>query len=157
MIGVDFNMSAAVHRLATLDDAPCLFEVRRRSILKLAPSGMSIADVEAWAMRLTPAGMERKLRELEIWIAELDDVIAGWGAIRGDFLEGLYTAPEYAGQGVGAALLDRLEALMRGRGVDAVRAEASSNAKDFYLRRGYRATGPQTPMGVWPITKQLLT
>jgi len=150
-------MGAAVHRLATLEDASRLFEVRRRSILELAPSGMPVADAEAWANQLTPAGMERKLRELEIWIAELDDAMAGWGAMRGDFLEGLYTAPEYAGQGVGAELLNRLEALMRGRGVDAARAEASSNARAFYLRRGYRATGPQTPVGAWPITKQLLS
>ena len=49
--------------------------------------------------------MERKLRELEVWIAELDGIVtAGWGAIRGDILEGLYTAPEYAGQGVGAGI-----------------------------------------------------
>ena len=117
---------------------------------------MPIADAEAWAIKLTPSGMEQKICEFEIWIAGLDGVIAGWGAIRGDVLEGLYTAPEYAGQRIGAALLDRLEALMRGRGVDAVRAEASSNAKAFYLRRGYRETGPQTPVGAWPITKQLL-
>jgi putative acetyltransferase len=149
-------MDAAVHRLATLDDATLLFEVRRRSILELAPSGMSVEAAEAWAMQLAPSGMERKLRELEIWIAERDSRVAGWGAIHGDFLEGLYTAPEYAGQGVGAALLDRLEGLMRGRGVHAVRAEASSNAKAFYLRHGYRTTGPQTPVGAWPITKQLL-
>jgi putative acetyltransferase len=140
-------MGAAVHRPATLEDAPRLFEVRRRSILELAPSGMSIAEAEAWATQLSPSGIERKLRELEIWIAELDDVIAGWGAIRGDVLEGLYTAPEYAGQGVGAALLDRLEALMRGRGIAAIHAEASSNARAFYLRRGYRETGTQTPVG----------
>jgi len=107
-------------------------------------------------MQLAPSGMERKLRELEIWISERDNRVAGWGAIRGDFLQGLYTAPEYAGQGVGAALLDRLETLMGGRGVDAVRAEASSNAKAFYLRRGYKVTGPQTAVEAWPITKQLL-
>jgi putative acetyltransferase len=150
-------MAAAVHRRATLEDAPHLFEVRRRSILELAPSGMPVADAEAWAKKLTPAGMAQKLREFEIWIAERDDVIAGWGAIRGDVLEQLYTAPEYAGQGIGAALLDRLEALVRGRGIDAIHAEASSNAKAFYLRRGYRETGPQTAVGAWPITKQFLT
>ncbi len=149
-------MAAAVHRPATLDDATRLFELRRRSILELAPPVMSVADAEAWAKQLTPSGMERKLREFEIWIAGLDDLIAGWGAVRGDVLEGLYTAPEYAGQGVGAALLDRLEALLRGRGVEAVRADASSNAKAFYLRRGYRETGPQTPVAAWPIIKQLL-
>jgi len=150
-------MAAAVHRLARLEDAARLFEVRRRSILELAPLGMPVADAEAWATKLTLSGMEQKLREFEIWIAELEGVIAGWGAIRGDVLEQLYTAPEYAGQGIGAALLDRLEALLRGRGIDAVHAEASSNAKAFYLRRGYRETGPQTSIGAWPITKQLLT
>ena len=149
-------MAAVLHRPATLDDAIRLFELRRRSILELAPSGMLLAAAEAWAVKLTLERMERKLREFEIWIAERDGAIAGWGAIRGDVLEGLYTAPDHAGQGVGAALLDRLEALMRGRGIDAIRAEASSNARGFYLRRGYRPAGPQTPAGAWPIVKQLV-
>jgi putative acetyltransferase len=150
-------MGAAVYRPATLDDAAQLFELRRSSILELALSGMSVEDATAWAKQLTPSGMARKLREFEIWIAELDGIPAGWGAIHGDVLEGLYTAPEYAGQGVGAALLGRLESLLRARGVAAVRAEASSNARAFYLRRGYRQTGPQTSVGAWPIAKQLLT
>jgi len=37
----------------------------------------------------------------------------------------------FAGQGIGAGLLDMLEGLMRGRGIQAVRAEASSNAREF--------------------------
>ena len=145
----------AVHRLATRDDASRLFEIRRQSILGLASPGMPFEEARIWAAKLALAGMEQKLRELEIWIAELDGVMAGWGAIRGGHLEGLYTAPEFAGRGVGAALLEMLERLMRERGVHAVRAEASSNARDFYLRRGYEATGPQTPDGAWPITKRL--
>ena len=148
-------MGAAVHRLATLDDATRLFEVRRRSILELALSGMSVAEAEAWAMQLAPSGMEHKLREMEIWIAERGGRVAGWGAIREGVLEGLYTAPEHAGQGIGAALLDLLEGLLRGRGFEAVHADASPNALGFYLRRGYRVTGPKTPVGAWPITRQL--
>ena len=140
----------AVHRLAMRKDASDLYEVRRRSILKLAPPKMSVAEAQAWAARLTLSGMELKLCELEIWIAELDGRVAGWGAIRDDRLEGLYAAPEFAGQGVGAELLDMLEGLMRGRKFRSVCAEASSNVRDFYLRRGYRATGPQTPEGAWP-------
>jgi putative acetyltransferase len=146
-------MGAAVHRPASLDDVTQLFEVRRRSILELAPLGMSVGEAEAWAMRLTRAGMERKLRELEIWVAELDGVAAGWGAISGEHLEGLYTASEFAGRGVGTGLLAMLEGLMRERGVQAVRAEASSNAREFYLQRGYRTSGPQTANGAWPMTK----
>ena len=138
------------------DDARRLYEVRRQSILELVPPRMSAAEAHAWATKLTLPGMERKLRELEIWVAELDGMVTGWGAIRGDCLEGLYVAPEFAGRGVGAELAGMLEGLLRERGVQAVRAEASSNARDFYLRRGYRATGPQTTERAWPMTKQLL-
>ena len=49
-----------------------------------------------------------------------------------------------------------LEGLMRDRGFPSAHAEASTNARDFYLRRGYRATGSQTPEGAWPIAKELL-
>ena len=145
----------AVYRPAMRKDAGRLHDIRRRSILELAPPTMQKAEAQAWAERLTLAGMERKLRELEGWVAELDGIIVGWGAIRGGYLEGLYTAPEFAGQGVGAGLLEMVERLMRGRGIQAVQAEASSNAREFYLRRGYRVTGPQTPKGAWPIEKEL--
>jgi putative acetyltransferase len=144
-----------VYRLATSDDAIRLFELRRRSILELASQGMPAGEAAAWAMQLTQAGMERKLRELEIWVAELDGAAAGWGAIRGERLEGLYVAPQLARRGVGAGLLARLEGLMRERGIRAVHADASSNARDFYLRRGYRSVGSRPANGPWPIAKEL--
>src|SRR5216684_1047505 len=123
----------AVHRLATLGDANRLFELRRQSIIELAPEGMSIAEAASWAEKLTVAGMEWKIRELEIWVAKVSETVVGWGAIRGDRLEGLYTEPEFAGRGIGTELLGLLEGLMRGRGILAVSAEASSNAEVFYL------------------------
>jgi GNAT superfamily N-acetyltransferase len=144
-----------VHRPATLDDAAALFDLRRRSILELASKGLPAGEAEIWAAKLALAGMERKLRELEVWVAELDGIPACWGAIRGDTLEGLYTAPEFAGRGVASNMLIRLEGLMVERDLAAVHAEASSNAREFYLRRGYRMSGPQTAGGTWPITKRL--
>jgi putative acetyltransferase len=146
---------AALHRLATLDDAAALFDLRRRSILGLAARGLPSGEAEAWVAKHTLARMERKLREFEIWVAEFDRGIAGWGAIGGDYLEGLYTAPEFAGRGVASGMLVRLEGLMRNRGIPTVRADASSNARDFYLRRGFRLIGPRGPARTWPIEKHL--
>jgi putative acetyltransferase len=146
----------AVYRRAMRKDASRLYDIRRRSILELAPPTMQKAEAQAWASQLTLSGMGRKLRELEVWAAELDGLVVAWGAIRGDMLEGLYVAAEFAGQGIGAGLLDRLEALMREREFPSVRLEASSSARGFYLRRGYRATGPQTPQGAWPMVKEHL-
>jgi len=146
---------ATVYRPATDDDAAALFDLRRRSILELAARGLPAGDAAAWVAKHTLARMERKLREFEIWVAELEGAVAGWGAIGGDYLKGLYTAPEFAGRGVGGGMLAGLEGLMRDRGIKAIRADASSNAREFYLRRGYRMNGPQTAAGAWPITKDL--
>jgi putative acetyltransferase len=144
-----------VHRPATQDDTTALFDLRRRSILELAQLGLPAGEADLWAAKLTLAGMMQKLRELEVWVAENENVVVGWGAIRGDYLEGLYTAPEFSRRGVGAELLGMLERLMHRRGVRTVRAEASSNAREFYLRRGYRPAGPRTAAGGWPIEKKL--
>jgi putative acetyltransferase len=137
------------------EDASRLHDIRRRSILELAPPTMPRAAAQAWAALLTPVRMEQKLRELEVWVAELDGVVVGWGAIRGDVLEGLYVAPESAGQGVGAGLLDMLEGLISDRGFHCVRAAESANARDFYFRQGYRAAGAEAPNGALPIAKEL--
>ena len=114
-----------------------------------------MAEAEAWASTLAVAGMEQKIRDLEIWVAEVSHGIVGWGAIRGDKLEGLYTDPRFAGQGVGTELLGLLEGLLRGRGIPEVRAEASANAEEFYRRRGYQLSGVRTPQGGQLISKRL--
>ena len=146
---------AATHRRAEPGDARRLFDVRRESILTLAPKGMTAALVADWAGDLTLAGMEQRVRDLEVWVAEVDGTIAGWGAIYGSRLDGLYIAPEFSGQGIGSDLLNMLERMMRDRGFQAVSAFASSNALAFYLRRGYIQTGPGTPEQGEPIRKTL--
>jgi putative acetyltransferase len=143
------------HRQATPEDARRLFDIRQKSIIALAPKGMPVALAEMWAADLTIVGMRRKIRELEIWVAERDGSAVGWGAIDGDRLEGLYTAPEFAGQGIGTQLLGLLEGPMRERGIAAVQADASANAEEFYRRRGYAAAGDRTPEGARPIAKRL--
>ena len=116
---------------------------------------MPDAEAETWAATLTAEGMERKVRELEIWVAEVNGVVVGWGAIHCDRLEGLYSDPEFAGRGVGTELLGLLEASMRARGIPAITAEASANAEEFYRRRGYEPVGPRTPDGAQPMRKRL--
>jgi len=51
-------------------------------------------------------------------------------------------------------LLAMLETLMCARGVREMRADASSNAVAFYLRRGYRVDGPPRG-GAQSIVKRL--
>jgi putative acetyltransferase len=145
----------ATHRRAERGDAERLLALRRDAILALAPAGMPAPDAASWSGNLTLQGMETKLRELEIWVAELNGRIVGWGAIRASRLEGLYTDPAFANRGIGTALLGALEALLRTRGIAQIDAEASQNAEGFYLRRGYRAAGPRVG-AAREITKRLV-
>ena len=142
------------HRRATLADAEQLSELRKRSILELAPRGMPVALAEQWAIKGTTNEMQRKIREMDVWIAEANGRSVGWVAIREDCLEGLYTDPEYERRGIGTQLLELAEELVRRNGAHAIRAEASWNSEEFYLRRGYEPTGPRPPDGARPITKQ---
>jgi hypothetical protein len=70
-------VSPVRHRPATLDDARRLFELRRKSIIALAPKAMPPGQAQRWAAGLTVAGMARKIQMLEIWIAELNGTTAG--------------------------------------------------------------------------------
>ena len=90
-----------VHRLATLNDTSRLFDLRRQSIVKLAAKGMSIEEAARWAEQLTVAGMERKICELEIWVAEVGEKVVGWGAIRGDQLGGCIRTLNLPAEGLG--------------------------------------------------------
>jgi putative acetyltransferase len=67
-----------LHRLAKLEDTKRLFDIRRRSIIELASQRMTSAEASAWVEKLTVAGMERKLHELEIWVAEASAEPVGW-------------------------------------------------------------------------------
>ena len=144
-----------MHRLATFADASRLFELRRKSIVVLAPGGMSQAEAETWAAKLTVAGMQRKLSQLEIWVAEVDASIAGWAAIHGDRLEGMYVDPTFVGKGIGSGLLELVEGRMRAKGLASISAEASANAERFYIQRGYEPVGIRTEEHGLPIRKRL--
>jgi putative acetyltransferase len=124
-------------RKATLIDVPRLWELRRDSIIELAPDGMARARAEAWAATLTVIGMEQRFLKTEIWVAEIDEIIAGWIAMRHDCINGLYTDPRYARQSIGTQLLFLAERLISERAIEIIRLEASLNAEQFYLRRGY--------------------
>jgi GNAT superfamily N-acetyltransferase len=76
---------------------------------------MSLMEAASWAEKLTISGVEKKICELEVWVAEVNQTVIAWGAIRGDRLEGLYTEPDFAGRGIGTGLLSLMEELMRGR------------------------------------------
>lgn len=57
-------------------------------------------------------------------------------------IRSMAVAAAWQGQGLGRRILDGLEALARGRGVETLRAHARSSALGFYQRAGFVDAGP---------------
>lgn len=90
-----------------------------------------------------------------LFVAEATDAeddqtgsIAGFGDVRvepPEYLEepadggvrAVYVDPDYVGEGVGSALLERLEATAREWGLDSLGLHSSVNARGFYEHHGY--------------------
>jgi chorismate mutase/GNAT superfamily N-acetyltransferase len=116
-------------RPAREDDADAVGEVylaSRRGARMPAPVHTD-DEVRSW--------LASRLRTDETWLAEVGGVVAGYARLAGAWLDDLYVAPSYAGQGVGTGLLDVAKAL-RPEGFCLWVFESNEPARRFYAARG---------------------
>ena len=122
-------------------DTPVLAAIFAASIGELTGDDYSEAQQEAWA---SAVGDEEKFgkrlaSELTL-VATLQNSPVGFAALKGpDHIDMLYVHPSAVGQGVAAMLCDALEKLAGGRGAKNLMVDASDNATEFFLKRGYVA------------------
>ena len=81
------------------------------------------------------AWLTARLQDSEIWVAEADGAVVGYARMTAMWLDDLYIAPPYAGQGVGSALLDLVKA-QRPDGFCLWVFEMNTPARAFYQRHG---------------------
>jgi putative acetyltransferase len=142
-------------RPALQADAAALTAIRRDAILLLATPEMGRQRARDWADSSAAERVHRAIEQNEVWVAEHADAAVGWIEIDQDRVEGIYVRPDLAGDGIGSALLLHAEGLIRSAGDCAVALDASSNAEQFHLRRGYRTQTGRTAAAGRPMFKSL--
>jgi len=132
----------------------------RSDVDRLVDLWMSLADDQReYESHLLSHGNEQRIRESMIrHVLEESLLVAEDGGIVGfamfsietggyaqdcrrGLIENLYVRPEHRGQGIGAALLERAEGLLRENDVDRLTLEvmaANDDARRFYREHGYR-------------------
>jgi GNAT superfamily N-acetyltransferase len=133
-------------RAGRRDDASAILEVQRSAIRQTAFSAYSPAIIDEWA----PAVIVReRVAAFQRWVERGEEVIVvamepagqiiGFGSIvpANSELRAVYVAAAYGGQGVGRALLARLEELARDAGLAELSMDASINAVPFYEAHGF--------------------
>jgi putative acetyltransferase len=121
------------------EDTPVLAAIFAASIEQLTGDDYSEAQQQAWASAVDDEEEfgKRLASELTL-VATLGNSPVGFAALKGgDHIDMLYVHPSAVGQGVAALLCDALERLAGGRGAKSLTVDASDNAHEFFLKRGY--------------------
>src|SRR5229473_2112269 len=120
-------------------DTPVLAAIFVASVEELTGDDYNEAQRGAWASVAEDEEQfgKRLASELTL-IATLQNSPVGFASLKGkDHIDMLYVHPGAAGQGVASVLCDALEKLAGSRGAKALTVDASDNAQEFFLKRGY--------------------
>ncbi len=121
------------------EDAPVLAVIFVAAIEELTGDDYSEAQQQAWASAADDEEQfgERLGGELTL-IATMQNSPVGFASLKGaDHIDMLYVHPGAVGQGVASMLCEALEKLAGGRGAKSLTVDASDNAMEFFLKRGY--------------------
>jgi GNAT superfamily N-acetyltransferase len=120
-------------RQATADDAHAIAdlytEARIHAVPQMPPALHTNAEDRAYVARRIVEP------EVTIWVAERDGELLGFATCTPTFLDGLYIRPDLTGQGLGALLLDVVEAT-HPDGYELWVFESNTGARRLYERRG---------------------
>ena len=122
-------------RLARPEEHDELEELQRRASLEL-PEYRDQLIANPDAIHLPPA----QIAYGQVIVAELDGEIAGFAAVVGGELDGLFVEPDLWGSGIGRALADAAAHEARKRGL-ALTVVANPRARRFYEHCGFTVEG----------------
>jgi putative acetyltransferase len=134
-------------------DVPILAAIFIAAIEELTADDYSEAQREAWASAADDEEQfgKRLASELTL-VAMLQNSPVGFASLKGgDHIDMLYVHPGTAGQGAASMLCNALEKLAGGRGAKSLTVDASDNAQEFFVKRGYiaRQRNTVTVNGEW--------
>lgn len=131
-------------RHANSSDNVAISAVQIASIRELCRSHYDPADLEVWAERRTPEFFSRVLESQELFVAEREGRVVGWGQLdlETGTVHSIYVAPEAAGHGVGSKLIAHLEAIAVQHGWKNLHLIATLNAIAFCEKMGYEQAAP---------------
>jgi GNAT superfamily N-acetyltransferase len=133
---------AVTLRIARPDEREALEDLQRRASLAL-PDYREQLEASPDAINLPAA----QVANGQVIVAEHEGEVAGFAAVVGGELDGLFVEPALWGRGIGRALVDEATHQARRKGL-ALTVVASPSARRFYKRCGFAVEGDtQTRFG----------
>jgi putative acetyltransferase len=142
------RMAAQTTQIRDYDvrDAPEIVRLFYETVHSVNRADYSDEQLEAWAPTVPdPAEWHARMAARRTLVAEEDDAVVGFAELEGNgHLDMLYLRKDAVGRGVGRRLYEVLEREARGRRLGRIFTEASTTARPFFERRGFRVVRKQT-------------
>ena len=136
-------------------DTMALRDLFAQSIEELTAEDYDEDQRLAWISTAEDAdAFAKRLGGMLTLVVQLDGIYLGFTSLKDNkTIDMLYVHPDYAGEGIGTALVDALEKIAAARGTETLTTDASDAAVTFFERLGYI----QTSRNSVPIAEQWLS
>ena len=85
---------------------------------------------------------EEKIIEMsntkDLFVVKQDSTVIGVGGLEDKYIETVFIHPKYQNQGIGKAIMEKIESRAKEKGIDKVILNSSINAVPFYKKMGYK-------------------
>jgi GNAT superfamily N-acetyltransferase len=133
-------------RRATEADQDSIWKVHTSAIRNVCCSHYSSDEIEDWVGRLKPESYGWPIQNKDVFVAEIDGEVVGFGQVIRTEVEAVYVSPNHLRAGIGSQILATLEQRARVLGSTYLEVLSSLNAVSFYEESGYRTLEPATYM-----------
>jgi len=128
---------------AQISDSKVIHEIHTRAVKKTCSNFYTKEQIKAWLKTRSPEGYHEGIEKGEMYIAELNDKIVGFGhAVPGEVLA-IFVDPVCHKKGIGKTLLDYgMRIALKNH--KKIKVESTINAENFYKKHGFIKTGDGT-------------
>jgi putative acetyltransferase len=120
-------------------DTEAIIKLFKETIIKINRKDYSKDQVETWAnSSATLEEWDNRLKNSITYVVVIDHKIVGFGNLTANGeIDLLYTHKNFQGQGIGAAIVEKLENDAKMNDLTEMTTEASITAKRFFESKGY--------------------
>jgi putative acetyltransferase len=134
-----------------LGEENALLALFQSSVRGLACHDYMPEQIDAWSPpTVTDEYREqwvKRIRTNRPWVAEVDNCLAGFADLQpSGYIDQFFVAAEFAGSGVGGALMHQLQELAAAQGIVTLHAQVSLTAQPFFRRFGFVVEQEQNPV-----------
>lgn len=136
------DLSKRVHiRPYQAGDADAVSVIIRTTMRISNSADYAVARLQPLIDYFSPAKVEQINQTRTCLVAEADGVVIATAGLEDAELVTFFVLPEWQGRGIGASLLQALEAAARHQGLSELKVDASVTGARFYEQHGYQRSG----------------